>query len=86
MPAGNEREKFRRHQGAKDYEGESKRAKAKPHQGDKLVKMEQEEEEEGTGVVGPKATEPNRGNCLLKAISPVVGDIACQQNHVLVFL
>ena len=38
---------------------------------------EEEAEEEGG-----RAVELNLLNCLKEAISPVVGDIACQQNHV----
>ena len=39
-------------------------------------------EEEEEGEEGGRAVELNLLNCLKEAISPVVGDIACQQNHV----
>ena len=41
-----------------------------------------EEELEELAPGGGRAVELNLLNCLKEAISPVVGDIACQQNHV----
>ena len=41
-----------------------------------------EEEEEEKEEEGAKAVVLNLVNCLMEAISPVGGDIACQQNHV----
>ena len=43
---------------------------------------EEEEEKEEGEEEGGRAVALNLLNCLKEAISPVVGDIACQQNHV----